>query len=323
MKALLLLILCLIVSACGGDAREATVSSESANLILNRAHGGNGAAWGLASCESCHVLASIHQEADVVRDIVQQKGYDSCTGCHGRNGSDEPRRCVICHNSSDLASKPMLDGLHSHNFNDNTSAGLSDQNCVDCHHASDMDGVFNMNVDLTRFNDAHGLKTEYENLSGFCLRCHNRDHQQAGFPIIAQHDEPVIAIEDDYRSVDKHGDGNGSGMRTYAGLREGYQYASNVQCTDCHAMHGTKNESMLIDRSKKGLSRLDVAIREVDYQISISAGNTAQLCVMCHSMQLVLDAGDQDTGNGLSGVHEVSGDCLQCHSHGEAVQAGM
>jgi cytochrome c553 len=186
-----------------------------------------------------------------------------------------------------------------------------------------MDGVFEVNRDLTRLSDAHGLNTEYQSVSEFCLRCHNRDHQQTSFPIDAEYENPLIAIEDAYLYIDQHGETDGSGTRTYAGLRDGYHYASQVECTDCHAMHGTGNRALIVDRSLKGLSELDATLRNADYAISIDSGNTAQLCVMCHAMNVLIDAGDQDTGNGLAGVHEISGNCSRCHSHGEAVQAGL
>jgi nitrate/TMAO reductase-like tetraheme cytochrome c subunit len=323
MMRMVMAIMVIVLSACSQSEREADVSMESGNLILTRDHGGSGSAWGLADCDSCHVLDDIHQRADLIRGITRQKGYATCTGCHGDNGSNQARQCVICHNANDLASAPMLDGAHSHNFTEDATGGLADQSCLDCHWASDMDGHFDVNRDLSRLGDELGRTTEYQSVSEFCLRCHNRDHQQSEYPIEADYDDPLIAIQDAYLYIDQHGEVDGSGTRTYAGLRDGYHYASEVECTDCHAMHGTDNGGLVIDRSLKGLSQLDEALRAADYPISIEGGNTTQLCVMCHEMDVVVDQGDQNAGNGLAGVHEISGDCLLCHSHGEAVQAGM
>jgi hypothetical protein len=40
-------------------------------------------------------------------------------------------------------------------------------------------------------------------------------------------------------------------------------------------------------------------------------------------MSDIVEQGDQDTGNGLSGVHQVSSDCRVCHVHGMAAQTGL
>ena len=43
-----------------------------------------GSAWGKEECAICHVRNLIHDDAPVIRNIVRQKGYDTCTGCHGQ-----------------------------------------------------------------------------------------------------------------------------------------------------------------------------------------------------------------------------------------------
>jgi len=53
------------------------------------------------------------------------------------------------------------------------------------------------------------------------------------------------------------------------------------------------------------------------------SGDYSQLCVTCHQMQDIVEQGAQNTGNGLSGVHQVGGDCRVCHVHGMAVQTGL
>ena len=314
----------LLLTGCGGGSGDddSPVSLASGNLILDATHGGEGAAWGLPDCSACHALSSIHEEADLIRGLVREKGYLSCAGCHGSNGTDSVRRCTLCHNQADLPTAPYLQGAHAHNFND--GVGLVDSQCLDCHDASDMDGRFEVNRDLTRYPDASQIAAPYASISDFCLRCHNRDHQQPGFEIAGSAvDDPLIAIEDDYRYIDNHGFIDGTGTGTYAGLRDRYVYASRVECSDCHAMHGTGNDGLIIDSSLKGVSQLDPLLRNQPYSVSVSGGDTSQLCVLCHQMSLVLDDGAVDTGNGLSGVHQVGGDCLACHSHGEAVQAGL
>jgi nitrate reductase cytochrome c-type subunit len=325
--------LVLMLSACGGGSSENQsndVSQASGNLILDTSHGGGGSAWGLAECSTCHAMQVIHQNVDdvrgIVRGMVRDKGYSTCTGCHGRNGTgeSEPRRCGVCHNGADLSQAPQLSGQHAHGFKVGEAGSLGDEQCIDCHVASDMNGVFEPNRDLTRYVDEMQILSNYSDTSDFCLRCHNRDHQQTGFEILGNdYDDPLIAVEDAFRFTDQHGQPEGSGTRTYAGLRTDYEYPSVVACTDCHAMHGTDNTKLIIDNSTKGVKQLDPSLRETPYGVNVVDGDYSQLCVLCHQMAVVLDAGDQDAGNGLSGVHEVGSDCRPCHTHGEATQAGL
>lgn len=293
----------LFLYGCGDMQTENHVSVASGNLILTKDHGGNGPAWGLSSCESCHPLSVIHRNAGTnTREMTKAKGYDTCAGCHGDNGAGLERRCLICHNQT---------GAHSHNFVPGSSGTLTDANCLVCHDASDMNGVFELNTDLKSFADSNGFYTAYQSGPDFCFRCHNRDHQQAGFGIVGTaYNDPKVAIEDDYIHIDAHGYIDGSGAGTYTGLRDGYSYKNLVNCSDCHSMHGTGNEKLIMDR-KSG------------YAINTGNGDYSQLCVLCHSMKTVIDLGGVDTGNGLSGVHLVGQDCRPCHTHGEEVQAGL
>lgn len=318
----------LLLVACGGDGAsdpEALTSPEG-GILLTELHGGEGAAWGLPKCDACHSLEVIHDREKDIQGIVRLKGFGSCTGCHGRNGTPEsaPRQCKLCHNEVDLPSPRWIFGQHGHSFSVQQPEALRDEHCLSCHVASDMNGTFELNRDLTGYEDESQLLRSYTSLTDFCLRCHNRDHQQVGFDIIAEHfDDPLVAIEDAFKFVDKHGLVNGTGERIYSGLRQGYAYSSVVECTDCHAMHGTNNEKLIIDDPRKGVAQLDESIRESISRVSVSDGGYAQLCVLCHQMTQISDAGDHDAGNGLSGVHEVDSDCRLCHTHGEAVQAGL
>jgi hypothetical protein len=137
--------------------------------------------------------------------------------------------------------------------------------------------------------------------------------------------DPLVAMEDDYRYIDYHGWRDGSGEGTYHGLRSGYRYPQLLACSDCHALHGTMNEKLIIDNSVKGASLLDgEQFLENEYTIAINQqGDYSQLCVICHEMTLLADEGDLNTGNGLSGVHSVGQDCRPCHTHGEASQVGL
>lgn len=312
--------LLLLLSACDNSPNL----TGDTDLLLDSQHGGGGAAWGLANCSACHSLSMIHRNENNIRHIVRLKGQDSCTGCHGSNGTEAPRQCLICHNKNDLPEQPMQSGTHQHDFVSGADQPLQDRQCLACHLASDMNGRFDINRDLSRYPDANGLPSPYGNTADFCLRCHNRDHQQADFPIINRaFDDPLIAIEDTYIRVDKHGEIDSNGNGSYAGLRNNYVYGSYVECTDCHAMHGTENIKLLIDRSDKGASKLEPLIRKKPYQISVKGDDYSQLCVICHAMNNPQNQADVDTGNGLSGVHLSATSCIECHSHGEAVQAGL
>jgi hypothetical protein len=325
----LLLSLSFLLAACGGGGEDAArVSSNNpGGLLLNETHGDGGGAWGVEACDACHALSVIHENSSKeVREMVRDKGYDTCTGCHGSNGTQAGRQCLICHNERDLPGYPYLDGRHSHGFSDIVDAELSDDDCLVCHRYSDMNGVFDLNLDLSRFADANGQFSDYLAEAEFCLRCHNRDHQQPGYDIIGDgYDDPLIALEDDYRYIDYHGWRDGSGQGTYYGLRDHYRYPQLVDCGDCHAMHGSANSKLIIDRSDKGAGELDGAdLSGAPYRIDIGdQGDYSQLCVICHQMTLVSDEGDVATGNGLSGVHLVGDDCRPCHTHGEASQAGL
>lgn len=273
-------------------------------------------------------MVSIHKQAPAIRDIVRAKGYGTCTGCHGRNGTDQPRRCTVCHNKADLPDKPMLAGRHRHDFSVRRALPLADWQCTVCHAKSDMDGNFELNVDLTPLQDARGELSPYQSHTDFCLRCHNRDHQPPGVRIKARPrfgiNDPLTAIEDNYTHIDRHGLQFGR-IGPYTGLRESaYRYGDAVECTDCHVMHGTRNGKLILDDSRKGATGLPESFRMRPWFAQVSKGNYSQLCVLCHQMENPeTEQGTLDTGNGLSGVHDATSDCTQCHTHGEPIRGGL
>lgn len=320
------IILCWMMYLCLWTTNIQIAHSES--LLLTDHHGESGAAWGLKQCDSCHLLNMIHSGAkSELRYLVQSKGYQSCTSCHGENDIEstlDTRQCKICHNAEELPLIPQTSGYRSHSFFSNGPDTLKDSDCVICHEASNMDGTFDPKQDLTPFLDASGTSQYANSVQEFCLRCHNREHQQPGYPISAEdYRDPVISMSNNYRYIDMHGEPRGSGQRTYAGLRQGYRYGTQVACTDCHAMHGTHNKKLLIDNSLVGVSGLQQSLRKLSIPIAIHNGNTAQLCVLCHAMTNMVEQGDLDTGIGLTGVHSIEGNCGTCHVHGMAVQTGL
>jgi len=299
------------------------------DILLDRNHGGDGSAWGIERCDSCHLLNFIHENSqDRLRNLVQDKGYGSCAGCHGNNGTAIQRQCITCHNASTLPYASRQQGHKSHNFTNSSESNedlpLSDANCLTCHDAANMDGVFDINVDLTVFTDQYGYQSAYRHSSDFCLACHNRDHQQAGFEMPGNdYRDPLIAMQDNYSFIDKHGVSKGNGQRTYSGLRADYTYPAVLDCSDCHAMHGTHNEKLIIGNAFNGASRLSAQLKNQNINIDANDGAYAQLCVVCHGMDDLVEDGAIDTGNGLSGVHKAAGSCLDCHRHGMAVQTGL
>jgi hypothetical protein len=327
MRGWFYLLLAVMLTACGSGEESSLTTDEPAGLLLNQSHGDEGSAWGAEACDACHALNVIHKNTtEKIRNMAVDKGYRSCTGCHGSNGTSAERECLICHNSADLPGAPYLDGNHSHAFSEGQSGGLNDGDCLVCHHYSDMNGRFDNNLDLTLFPDAYGQPTKYRSQADFCLRCHNRDHQQAGYEIQGDsYSDPLIALEDDYRFIDYHGWRDGSGVGTYHGVRPDYRYPQLVACSDCHALHGTVNDKLIIDNSRKGAASLgEEQFHGGSYPVIVSEqGDYSQLCVLCHEMELLVDDGGLDTGNGLSGVHLVGEDCRPCHTHGEASQVGL
>jgi hypothetical protein len=307
---------------------EYRISTMTGNLLLDSTHGGDGSAWGKPRCEACHALQGLHEQAPNIRGIVRAKGFETCTGCHGSNGTSEVRRCKICHNRQDLPETPLQTGRHQHDFTVTHTHELGNGECLLCHLKPDMDGLFELDVDLTRLRDAQASLTPYTGLSDFCLRCHNRDHQPLGVQIQARPgfgvNDPLTAIEDDYLYIDRHGDSDGL-MGPYSGLREGnYRYGQTVECTDCHSMHGTRNRKLILDDSRKGVTGLSPSFRSRAFRVKVRHGNYADLCVLCHQMdQPEIEQGRLKTRNGLSGVHDVSSDCTECHTHGEAVKGGL
>ncbi len=302
------------------------VSLERGQLLLTERHGGDGSAWGNENCSACHFSRSIHRDAPAIRGIVRDVGFDSCTGCHGQNGTDAIRRCTICHNADRLPRSPIQEGIETHDFSVDEQHVLADEQCLICHQSSDMDGTFEADIDLTRYqNQFNRFSVPYRNGVEFCLSCHNREDQIPGFEMQPRFlRDPLVTINDSYRHIDFHGFVRGSGDRIYAGLRAGsYQYGDLVECTDCHAMHGTHNKKLIVDRTDAGMVGLDPAIRNQPVFINVERGDYSQLCVTCHSMNVIVEFGADDTGNGLSGVHEVGIDCRICHVHGLAVQTGL
>ncbi|MEI7840473.1 MAG: hypothetical protein WCJ11_08235 [Methylococcaceae bacterium] len=315
---------------------HAKIISQNGSLILTPSHG-MGSAWGKSLCQSCHALQRLHETVPKTKAIVDKKKFVTCTGCHGDNGAKKTEpQCLVCHNPQDMPANPMRTGKHRHDFDASKDLPTTSRQCVVCHAASNMNGKFELNIDLTMFNDKPKNTPIFEGGQGgfaykdqneFCLRCHNRNHQQTNYPIIhAGRRDQSIAAEDDYRKIDKHGVPEGLGDGIYNGLRDGYSYKTVVDCDDCHTMHGTTNKGLIIDNSRKGAFLLNSKFRSKPYSVKLLENDTnySQLCALCHNMKTVSDGGEIDTGNGLSGVHFNNGsDCVTCHNHGERVQKGL
>jgi hypothetical protein len=310
------------------EGKKIDVSLDKNQLLLTKTHGFGGVAWGKSECQSCHLMRRIHNTAPKIKGIVEDIGFSSCTGCHGKNGTNSERKCTVCHNPQKLPTSPILEGKETHDFKINETLPLDDTACIACHDRSDMDGDIEAGVDLTRYPDPTLLTgAPYRNGVEFCLSCHNSTHQQPGFLMETRFErDPLTLMDISYKFFDVHGYVDGSGQRTYSGLNESlYRYGDElVECTDCHSMHGTHNPKLIVDRTDKGMVRLGPLIRNLPVKIHVTEkGDYSQLCVTCHSMDEIIEQGDEDTGNGLSGVHQVGTDCRECHVHGLASQTGL
>lgn len=68
------------------------ITASPSSIILTEAEHATG--WGKADCLLCHNTENIHQvnrtsldlDMAAIREIVEQRGQASCTGCHGANG---------------------------------------------------------------------------------------------------------------------------------------------------------------------------------------------------------------------------------------------
>ncbi|MCP4296079.1 MAG: hypothetical protein GY786_10770 [Proteobacteria bacterium] len=321
MKKIIYLLVVAMIFISGGcrpeEEDKGANSQSSGKIVLTQSHGDYPAAWGKENCSSCHPIHKIHDNALNLKKIVNEKGYDSCFGCHGDNGTGHSRPCLLCHNLSDLPEKPYLEAGNQHNFQTPNSY-MTDSDCVICHISSDMDGQWSLNTDLSQIPDARNDLSSYQGEKEFCFRCHNDSHQQAEF-LITGYDSshPKTGIEFFYSSTDSHGVVDGTGTKAYSGLRAGYRYQSEVKCSDCHQIHATENNALILDHSKRGVGSLGGSFQSPGYNVATPDGNYAQLCVLCH----VTSAGSlsgQDSGNGLSGLHSISGDCTACHYHGKS-----
>jgi hypothetical protein len=312
----------------GSVTADYSVSTATGNLLLTPNHGGDGSAWGKPGCANCHFLPEIHKRAPAIRGIVRRKGSETCTACHGSNGTAAARRCTVCHNNGDLPLSPIQTGRKTHDFTVSGAHALGDRECLTCHVKSDMDGNLEPAVDLTPVRDAEGRPTPNGSITDFCLRCHNRDHRPRGVSIRTRPrfgvNDPLTAIEDNYQFIDRHGFVDG-GRGPYVGLRGNrYRYPDEVACTDCHVMHGTQNRKLILDDPRKGATRMVPSLRTPAYSVRVRNGNYAELCVLCHDMENpAVEQGALDAGNGLTGVHDVSSDCTECHTHGEPVKGGL
>jgi len=332
MKKFFLILIMLLLTGCGTDSAEELTDLQQRNNafvgewpLLGPGHGTEGNAWQLENCDACHLLSGLHQQQSNIQQIVRDKGYATCVGCHGDNGTELNRPCLICHNTTDMPQATHTTGELNHNFK-NGQDPLSDQDCLNCHLASDMNGQFSIQIDLTRYKDEQGRHQPYEDRAEFCLRCHNQDHQQVGFEITDKdYQDPLVAMRTNYQSIDWHGDLDGSGERTFAGLRPGYTYPQRLDCNDCHNMHGTHNQKLLIGSSRQGANKLLPvgAIAGQPFTVTVKDGDSSQLCVLCHNMTQPLDDAEEDTGNSLSGVHLTGRECSSCHRHGMATQVGL
>lgn len=357
----ILLFLFLIACAgCGGSSSGSGFGSPSgavsAPLLRNSSQHAEGQGWRRTDCFICHPLvklADIHKRRPAVANSLNALGVNAvqaCMACHDTNGLSAEeggiRRCLICHGDADVWSKTASSlavssgDFQKTNQHDITGSGtLNDAACITCHAWSDMNGVFDLSVDLTNFG------TSYAAVNDFCLSCHDvngaagivppslasnpyLDPARTIFTDISRTFLGSGATEADRKSTaDIHGFADG-GPQLFAFFRTGYSNGMVLQCTECHFVHSSVNPYLITETGNNPLFTpagiLGVAPRldpsDPDYaavtqaQVRVTTNRFNQLCAVCHTNP----AGD-DAGNGLKEVAHrgfTLTDCTDCHYHG-------
>lgn len=91
MKRASLLLIVLLAGCEAEDCPQGSLLDHEGGLVLTAETHPEG--WGVADCEACHALASLHTvsctegvDLDALRAEVAASGYEGCQGCHGDNG---------------------------------------------------------------------------------------------------------------------------------------------------------------------------------------------------------------------------------------------
>lgn len=347
---LMLLLANLLLSACGGsssasDSYQPSGAIEAPRLLFSTAHGG-GQGWGQAKCFTCHPMSKVenaHVRVPVIRDSLVRlsakiggEADRACLACHDTNGLDPvaSRECLICHGDNDIvAGARMFSGAHQHTITKIGGSAQRDADCIICHERSNMDGVFERDVDLTRFSGSSNAW-----INDFCLACHDVSGAAGILPPPLRFPEPPeepLSFSDLSRTflgagttdaerqatADFHGFGRGTDPATKPILFGGNTYRpgydqhdhSPLACTDCHLVHASSNPYLITDSGARA-SMLDQDEPARNAGVAVTERNFEQLCAVCHT-----NPEGVEVGNGLQAhLHFTgyTGDCVSCHFHG-------
>ena len=82
-----------LMMGCADECEQGSMHDSPGGLFVTEIE--HGEAWGAAECAECHGFYTLHQKGctdgvdlAAVRDQVDRDGEQSCTTCHGFNGSD-------------------------------------------------------------------------------------------------------------------------------------------------------------------------------------------------------------------------------------------
>lgn len=327
-------------------------SNDVAPQLSRAADHGSGMGWQKDKCFLCHPVRELIRAHDYSRSLSEsfatlgEAAIGTCLYCHGSNGiigvSAQTYQCIRCHTDNTIVdSADMFAGHSMHDMNGDGWIGNAD--CVICHAFSDMNGEINVAIDFRRG------ASEYENVSSFCLNCHDGNGAFGILPPELSTGTQGNNIYCTYKgmggnsSVQKqtadihgarkgrrarHGSGAGSGAGSEAGsesgeeseheqeevfaeLRGAYTGGIEVACLECHQVHSSDNP-YLITQSGASAEHSDDIARAAT--VAVTETNFTQLCAVCHT-----SPEGAPTDNGLTQVVHpgtYSAYCTDCHYHG-------
>jgi len=326
----ILIIVSAFMAACGGgsnagdtDSPVISTKGEAPQLAEPADHGG-GYGWENDKCYLCHPvveLKGVHSFSPSLGQSFAKVGEDdigACLYCHGTNGltgiTADTYQCTTCHTDSSIVRTAGMFG--GHNMHDLDGDGqIANSDCVICHSYSDMNGVVDANKDFT------ASSSPYENVSGFCLNCHDGNGAFGIMPPSLTFEQESTNLYSTYagsgsteaekrQTADMHGFQN-AGEQSFAVFRGSNTYNAEVSCLSCHQAH-TSDNPFLIAETGAGAALSDDDARAAS--VSVTENEYSELCAVCH-----MTVGGPVTGNGLTSVVHTSthsSDCSDCHYHG-------
>lgn len=286
-------------------------------------------------CVSCHTMGRT--------DI---SGHSQCTDCHQSHTAPSgpyllraktiSQTCLRCHDGSNSTALNVSADVHKSFAHDNNPAvdptGNANQalSCASCHEPHTMIKA----VGATPPSLTGPRRTAFErlgrvsgvNISGapvavasaeheVCFKCHGDGNPVV--PTIARRQpQPNMRLQFNPSAVSYHPVGAPGRSTEVPSLKPGWNTASTMQCSDCHASesgttsgpHGSTNSGLLVSR------------QATTDRTSESASNYA-LCYRCHDRSSIL--GDRSFKLHKKHIVDERTPCTVCHdSHGIASSSG-